>query len=305
MLSAAQVQDAIQKLSYYDGPQDGDITTDDFRAALKKFQWDMGLGHDGVFGEKTDAVLAPIANTLATAPLGFVQARRWRLTQYWIADEREYTSSNDVPVYAPNGATICRVGATFFANLSLEGSGRTKNGVLLNVAGSYVPVSASDYQPVLDVAKRILSAHVGYAGIALDGSGKVAKAFAFNVVGSTGTGYGVQRGVSLQPYRTLAADLGDYKNCDPQFKGKGGLVPAGTKVWVPGFVGVHLPDGSVHDGFCTVNDTGSAINGAHFDVFSGTALMRKAYRPPSIGHVWFQGIESRIAANYTFGLVPS
>lgn len=63
-----------------------------------------------------------------------------------------------------------------------------------------------------------------------------------------------------------------------------------------------LPDGTTHDGWFVVNDTGGAIFGAHFDVFTGSDALRKQVKVPAFGQVWFAGIEKRIPAGYTYGL---
>jgi len=63
-------------------------------------------------------------------------------------------------------------------------------------------------------------------------------------------------GHCLVPYRTVAADLEHWS--------------VGDVIFVPSVVGLELPDGSVHDGYFTVKDTGSAIKGPHrFDFFIG------------------------------------
>ena len=304
MLNPNQVQETLTKLSYWDGPIDGNLSVPAFRNALKKFQSDMGLSSDGWYGDKSDGELSPLFTAIQSPPSGFTVARRWRLTQYWIADENDYKADAKVPVYDKNKNVLCQVGASFFANMSLEGTGKTSDGILLNVSGDYVTVDSGDYQPVLDVAKKILSAHPGYAGIVISGD-KVAKAFAFEKVSSqkVALGYGTQRGIPMQPFKTVAADLGAYSKCDPRFKAAGGLVPAGTQAWIPLMVGMKLPDGTVHDGFVTVNDTGSAIFGSHFDIFSGTGGMRRSFHHHSVDHVWFEGIEGRVSMDYSLGLV--
>ena len=65
---------------------------------------------------------------------------------------------------------------------------------------------------------------------------------------------------------------------------------------------MRLPDGTTHDGWFIVNDTGGGIFGAHFDVFVGTRALRKQVKLPEFSQVWFAGIEQRIPPGYTYGL---
>jgi len=106
------------------------------------------------------------------------------------------------------------------------------------------------------------------------------------------------------PFRTLAADIGHikYQAVEPRWKGKGGLVPPGTHVYIKEYDGLRLPDGTTHDGWFVVNDTGGAIFGAHFDVFVGTQALRRQVKLPEFGQVWFAGIEQRIPLGYKYGL---
>jgi 3D (Asp-Asp-Asp) domain-containing protein len=73
------------------------------------------------------------------------------------------------------------------------------------------------------------------------------------------------KGVPLRPFRSLAVD--------PK------VIPIGSVVVIPQAIGALLPDGSVHDGIFTAEDTGSAIKGAHVDLFCGLkrdmALLQK------------------------------
>lgn len=60
----------------------------------------------------------------------------------------------------------------------------------------------------------------------------------------------------LDPYFSVAADLKIYR--------------LGEVIYVPSFSGVMLPDGTMHDGYFIVRDSGGSINGyGRFDFFSG------------------------------------
>ena len=60
------------------------------------------------------------------------------------------------------------------------------------------------------------------------------------------------RGDAVVPYRTVAADPQTY--------------PYGTRLYIPMFDQLTMPDGSVHDGYFVVVDTGGKIRGHHLDL---------------------------------------
>ncbi|MFN3453336.1 MAG: 3D domain-containing protein [Pseudobdellovibrio sp.] len=60
----------------------------------------------------------------------------------------------------------------------------------------------------------------------------------------------------VEPYRSVAADFRYHK--------------LGDVIYIPSVLGVQLPDGSMHDGYFIVRDSGSAIKGrGRFDFFTG------------------------------------
>jgi hypothetical protein len=257
------------------------------------------------------------AKSTATPPTDPNAYRTFRLTEYHIADQRDLpTATVRVPIYDGSGSRIAEGSPAFFAQLSLEGTGRLADGRLLNVTGAKVPVAHGDYAGVLayhqqayakaDARRRAAGkppTPALYSGIVVSG-GRVTHALSFHEVPAArrGIGYGELRGIALVPFRTLAADIGLTAKSDPRWKKKGGVVPPGTRVYIKEYDGLRLPDGTTHDGWFVVNDTGGAIVGAHFDVFVGTrALFRQAKLPES-GHVWFAGIEQRIPPGYSYGL---
>ncbi|RYZ80688.1 MAG: murein transglycosylase [Proteobacteria bacterium] len=68
-------------------------------------------------------------------------------------------------------------------------------------------------------------------------------------------GYGVKN-ICLDPFYSVAADANFHQ--------------AGDVIYVPGLVGLSLPDGTQHNGFLIVRDEGGAILGEHrFDFFTG------------------------------------
>lgn len=254
-----------------------------------------------------------------TPPSDPAAYRTFRLTTYHVVDQHdEPTGAVRIPILDAHGRTIAECSPSFFAKLSLEGTGRLTDGRLVNVTGGTVPVSHAAYEPVLAHHRRAYAkgdrkraeqgkapAPTTWSGLVTSG-GRVVRALAFHEVPAAkrGVGYGTARGIAYTPFRTLAADIGTpkYAKVDPRWKGKGGLVPAGTQVYIKEYDGLALPDGSTHDGWFVVNDTGGAIFGAHFDVFTGTDALRRQARLPAMGQVWFPGIEQRIPAGYTYGL---
>lgn len=235
------------------------------------------------------------------------EMRRWRLTQYYVASQSEHPGQMVVPVLRYDGVELGRATPAFFSSLSLEGTGILGNGKLVDVAGTYINVDPDLFQPVWDYHKRYLSKRApGYSGLVVKDD-RVTKAFAFKQVPSDaiGVGFGKDNGVPRTPWRTLAADIGRTPRDDPRYKGKGGLVPLGTDVYIKELDGVPLPDGTVHDGWCVVNDTGGGIFGAHFDVFVGYASNEKKVRVSDEAHVWFDKIGERVPTDYDYGLKDS
>jgi 3D (Asp-Asp-Asp) domain-containing protein len=62
-------------------------------------------------------------------------------------------------------------------------------------------------------------------------------------------------GRPITPLRTLAVDVA--------------LIPLGSAVFIPDFVGLPLPQGGTHDGCFRAEDRGLKVVGKHIDVFTG------------------------------------
>ena len=82
------------------------------------------------------------------------------------------------------------------------------------------------------------------------------------------TGRGA-RGTPITPLRTLAVDSS--------------VIPLGTPVFIPEFVGLPTLEGAPHDGCFLAEDRGSKVVGKHVDVFTGDPSMTRAWnaRRPS------------------------
>jgi hypothetical protein len=312
MLTIPDVQAALKKLGYFDGEVDGDYQGANFRDDLRRFQRDYPAAGaaDGWYGPKTNAVLEPILGELRQrAPAAVQSMRRWHMTHYYVGDVRPHGQGN-VPLYNDKGEVLERVAARAFVEASLEGSSRLRDGRLINVAG-WRPAGADRpmYDPVLSIARQNgwLPQKPGYAGLRV-GDGKVTEVRTFAVKKPGPKGWPIcAKNIECDPYRTVAADNGILPRHDPAWKGKGGVVPAGTRVFILELAGVKLPDNTTHDGWVTVNDTGGGIFGAHFDIFTGTRVIAQSQagkRVPVYGraHIWFEGIEGRLPFDYAYGL---
>jgi len=263
----------------------------------------------------------PKPSTGLTPPNNPDAFRKFRLTSYYVVDQNDLPiSATAVPIYDKDKNKMAESSPAFFAKLALEGTGLLSDKRLINVTGKTVPVSHDEYAQVLayhrqayakrDEARRAEGRDptpTTYSGIVVENN-RVVRAMAFHEVDAAkrGIGYGSQRGVSYIPFRTLAADIGHskYRLMEPRWKDKGGVVPPGTHVYIKEFDGLLLPDGTRHDGWFIVNDTGGAIFGAHFDVFVGTQALHKQVKLPKFGTIWFDGIEQRIPVGYSYGLKP-
>lgn len=311
MLGINEVQIALRKLGYYDGALDGDPLGENFRDDLRRFQRDYpATGQvDGWFGPRTNKVLEPLYDKLRRqAPAQVASMRRWLLTHYYVGDVRAHGLGEAVPIWkATGGSWMVRVTPEAFVEAALNGSTRLKDGRLVNVSG-WRPVSRTEavpYQPVLEIARRNkwLPNKPGYAGLRLDSEGRVHSVRTFDVRDPGPKGWPIgARNLECDPFRTVAADNGRLPRHDPAFRQLGGVVPAGTRVFILELAGLPLPDRTTHDGWVTVNDTGGGIFGAHFDVFAGTRALAKKRRLPDLAHIWFEGIEKRLPVDYSYGL---
>lgn len=312
------VKAALFALGYYDGKSNS-LIDDNFRDALRRYQRDMHLAADGVYGPKTDARLEPQWNLVqqlvaANRLPKSASMRRWHLTYYYIGDQSRFSGARSIPMRTAKGVTLATVEPRCFAEASLEGTSALRDGRMVNVAGSLLPDNPATLAPLYNLAKanKWLPDLAGYAGIRLSADGsKAVASFTFAVIKPGAAGWPLWNQLQAQPYKTLAADLGTHRRHDPKWKGKGGLVPVGTRPLILEFVLAEVPDGPFgqdppelkeHDGDFLVNDTGGGIFGAHFDVFVGTKERALLAAVPDLAHIWFPGIEARIPMNYSYGL---
>lgn len=89
--------------------------------------------------------------------------------------------------------------------------------------------------------------------------------FAILDVGDCKFGRGVEN-ICLDPFYTLAADNKIY--------------PPGTVIFIPKVRGLRLPNGTTHQGYFIVRDTGQAMRGyGRFDFFTGYSPLDKRVNP--------------------------
>ena len=307
-MTAEEVQQGLLTLGY-SVELDGDLHSKEFRADLKNFQQDCRLTQDGIWGNQSEGKLKELLGLLKQygPDTNFTRCHRWHNTYYYIAEEEAWARKDIVPVKDPKGNLLGKVPARFFASMALEGSGMLRDGTILNVASnpSHSPCDSDVFDPVFQYAKRMgwIPLKPGYAGIRTDGT-KATQSRNFHKVKCGAKGFPIERdGIELDPYRTLAADTGRLGKHEKKFKGKGGVVPTSTRVFILEFAGKELPDGTTHDGWFVVNDTGGGIYGCHFDVFTGFRAQALAFKPwPSRAHIWFEGVEEKLDIDYNYGL---
>lgn len=302
------VEKALAILGYDLKPKDGQNAV---QRALHDFQIDKGISaRNDKSLLKTQRELFGLVERLNNAdrrPVAMRRLSRFRLTHYYVTNESDYANRPVIPVLTKTGKQIAMVNPNFFISMSIEGTGKLRDGRLINVTGSRISVLG---KPEYDHLKETHSYNTlqkkGWlwkAGLRMQDE-QIISVLTFHIVekDKIGIGYGVQRGIPYQPFRTLAADIGRMKRSEPKYKGKGGLVPAKTHVFILELAGAKMPDGTIHDGWCLVNDTGGAIFGAHFDVFTGSKTLKKQVKLPNIGHIWFNKSEDRCPPSYKYGL---
>lgn len=150
------------------------------------------------------------------------------------------------------------------SNVSCEGryggtnfSGREKSEVKDPQGVSIATVCTRFYRHLLMEGTAILSDR-GQGEIAVNYGGIIAGERRYHRLGRCVFGEGIKRDLCLLPYHTIAADNKVHK--------------VGEIVFIPKAEGLALPDGTIHDGFFIVRDTGGAFNGVgaqRVDLFTG------------------------------------
>jgi 3D (Asp-Asp-Asp) domain-containing protein len=159
----------------------------------------------------------------------------------------------DTPVYTTRCALIAQVSRSFHDRLCVQGSGRLASGATVSFAGRGCP--CAEICP--RTGQRICFDALDPARFP-------------NGRGTTGR--------PITPLRTIAVDPA--------------VIPIGTPVFIPEYVGLPRPDGSPHDGCFVAEDRGLRIVGRRVDVFAGapaTKLLWEAAVPSNRGVHVFAG----------------
>lgn len=99
----------------------------------------------------------------------------------------------------------------------------------------------------------------GHGEIAVNYGGQIKGEHRYYQLDRCTFGEGVRRNLCLLPYHTIAADNKIHK--------------VNEIIYIPAAKGIELPDGTTHEGYFIVRDTGGAFNGIgsqRIDLFTGT-----------------------------------
>lgn len=149
-------------------------------------------------------------------------------------------------------------------NVSCKGKygGQTFNGTermnLRDMAGVVLANVCTRFYKFAQMEGSAILSNRGEGEVAINFAGRVAGEIRFHAVDRCVFGEGVKKDLCLLPYHTIAADNTVHK--------------IGDIIYVPKADGLRLPDGSIHEGFFIVRDTGGAFNGIgsqRVDLFTG------------------------------------
>jgi 3D (Asp-Asp-Asp) domain-containing protein len=143
------------------------------------------------------------------------------------------------------------------------GTGPVYNGKeksqILELDGSLIATVCTRFLRYLNMEGSAILKDRGHGEVAINYSGVVGSQKRFHALDRCSFGEGTRRDLCLLPYHTLAADNKVHK--------------IGDVIYVPKADGIVLPDGSIHEGFFIVRDTGGAftgVGGQRVDMFTGT-----------------------------------
>ena len=135
----------------------------------------------------------------------------------------------------------------------------TERSDIIEVDGSVIAnVCTRFYKTLLMEGSAILQDR-GHGEISINYGGVIGGTKRFHHLDRCVYGEGIRRDLCLLPYHTLAADNKVHKVDDI--------------IFIPKAVGLELPDGTKHEGYFIVRDTGGAFTGAggsRVDMFTGT-----------------------------------
>ena len=170
---------------------------------------------------------------------GYPYGRLW-ITYYWLVEQRDYPGDLDTVLFDKACRPLATTSAAFSDELCIEGSGRLDDGRVVNYAATCA------------------------CGRPCPNGGRVCYEEVEPEHFPWGKG---SRSNPLVPLRSIATDPG--------------LLPFGTQVYIKEFDGAVIPShdglgGFVHDGCFRADDVGTAIEGAHIDIFAGSESVWQA-----------------------------
>lgn len=140
---------------------------------------------------------------------------------------------------------------------SVEYSG-TETSAVLDPEGRVLATVCTRFLKTLDMEGTGILKDRGAGRITVNFAARVEGQIRYRAVGRCRYGEGVQRDLCLLPYHTIAADNKVHK--------------INEIIFVPRAEGIQLPDGSLHEGYFIVRDTGGAFDGIgaqRVDLFTG------------------------------------
>ena len=164
-----------------------------------------------------------------------------KMTYYYLANQADYRGSANSKIVDSSCKTIATVSSAFYTALCIEGSGKLKDGRVINYAKSCSCAAPCGYN-----------------------SGKIC----YSVLDKSKYPWGAgSKSKALEPFRSWAVDTS--------------VVAHGTLLYAKEWDGVKLPKvgtigGFTHDGCFRADDVGGGIKGKHFDYFAGTKSMYQA-----------------------------
>lgn len=152
----------------------------------------------------------------------------FRRTMYILAYEKDFRGRGAM-AYGKNGEKLGRFSADFLEDISLQGSGLSKDGLVLGLEykGCKGRQFFSSWGPK---CFRIMDPQQFPMGV-------------------------TTKGTSPRAFRTVAVDRSQ--------------IPLGSRLYLPNWDGYELPNGTVHDGCFVAEDTGVAITWGRLDVHVG------------------------------------
>lgn len=172
-------------------------------------------------------------------------------------DERDLSRLPDIlptMYYIPREVDVnCKGG---YGRNTYIGNERT---TILSTEGDVIANVCKRFERTLLMEGSAILRDRGQGEVAINYGGKIRGQHRYYHLDRCKYGEGVRRNLCLLPYHTIAADNKVHK--------------INEIIFVPAAKGIRLPDGTTHEGYFVVRDTGGAFNGIgseRVDMFTGT-----------------------------------